>query len=134
MVWQIALNLCFNSLALPLSPAFFAFLASASIFSIQSKVLQPPSSASSSNASRVPEVGGGPSTSILVAGSAGSTSFQVLLGFAISLPGSLPGTSFASAKNKSFLVSLNTGADLALAIAIPSKPICTSTISLTPFF
>ncbi len=38
---------------------------------------------SSANASRVPEVGGGPSTSIFVAGSDEFTSFQVLYGFAI---------------------------------------------------
>ena len=41
------------------------------------KVLQPPSMASSTKASRVPEVGGGPSTSISTAGSDASTSAQV---------------------------------------------------------
>ncbi len=39
---------------------------------------QPPSMASSTKASRVPEVGGGPRTSILLAGRLESTSFQVL--------------------------------------------------------
>jgi hypothetical protein len=47
---------------------------------ISGKVLQPPSIASSTKASRVPEVGGGPSTSILTAGSVGSTSFRSCTG------------------------------------------------------
>jgi hypothetical protein len=45
---------------------------------IQSKVLQPPSIASSAKASRVPEVGGGPRTSMATSGRSGLTSFQVL--------------------------------------------------------
>ena len=40
---------------------------------------------SSTNESRVPEVGGGPSTSILTAGSDLLTSFQVVYGFGISV-------------------------------------------------
>ena len=40
---------------------------------------------SSTNESRVPEVGGGPSTSIFAAGSDLLTSFQVVYGFAISV-------------------------------------------------
>ena len=45
---------------------------------IVEKVLQPPSSASSAKASRVPDVGGGPSTSILRLGSDGSISLHSL--------------------------------------------------------
>ena len=44
----------------------------------QSNFLAPGSMTSSTKASRVPEVGGGPSTSIFSAGRAGLTSFQVL--------------------------------------------------------
>jgi hypothetical protein len=46
------------------------------------KVLQPPSIASSANASRVPEVGGGPSTSMARSGSLSFTCFQVVYGLA----------------------------------------------------
>ena len=44
----------------------------------------------------MPEVGGGPSTSIFSAGSVGLMSFQVLFGLATSLPST--GTSFARAR------------------------------------
>ena len=44
---------------------------------IQSQLLHPPSIASSTKASRVPEVGGGPSTSISTRGRAGSMSLHV---------------------------------------------------------
>ena len=47
----------------------------------QAKVRQPASMYSSANESRVPEVGGGPSTSIFTAGSDLLTSFQVVYGF-----------------------------------------------------
>ena len=60
---------------------------------MKEKVLQPPSSASSANASLVPDVGGGPRTSIFLFGKDGSTSDHFLFGFAISLP-SGPGTVF----------------------------------------
>ena len=54
---------------------------------------------SSTNESRVPEVGGGPSTSIFVAGSDLFTSFHVLYGFGISVVGFAgSGTFLASAR------------------------------------
>ena len=45
---------------------------------IHGNFLQPPSIANSAKASRVPEVGGGPKTSIAVFGNEALTSFQVL--------------------------------------------------------
>ncbi len=44
------------------------------------------------------------------------------------------GTSLASAKYKSFLVSCTVGPLLAFATTIPSKPIFISVISVMPFF
>ncbi len=55
---------------------FFLFVFFSAL--IQANFLAPPSMASSTKASRVPEVGGGPSTSMVLAGNAGLTSFQVL--------------------------------------------------------
>src|SRR6185503_17445730 len=52
--------------------------------SSQANVRQPASMYSSANESRVPEVGGGPSTSIFTAGSDLLTSFQVEYGLGIS--------------------------------------------------
>ena len=57
--------------------ALYAFLSFFFIASMKPKVLQPPSRASSAKASRVPEVGGGPSTTIGLSGRAPFTSFQV---------------------------------------------------------
>ena len=73
------------------------------------KVLQPPSIANSLKASRVPDVGGGPKTSILIFGNEESTSFHVLFGLGISFPPSLlpSGTSLAKAKNTACFVKLN---------------------------
>ena len=68
-------------------------------FLMPAKVLQPASITNSTNASRVPDVGGGPSTSIFLSGSLAFTSFQVLLGFAFrSDPSALAGTSLARAR------------------------------------
>ena len=55
-----------------------AFLASPSSALISANSPQPLSMTSSTKASRVPEVGGGPSTSIAAFGSAGSISLQLL--------------------------------------------------------
>ena len=87
---------------------------------------------SSWNASRVPEVGGGPSTSILRFGSDLSTSDQFLLGFATSLP-SLSGTWSASARKICAIVSFNAGPAFDWAIDSPSKPTLISMMPLTPF-
>ena len=90
----------------------YLFLSDFLIASIHSIVLQPPSRASSAKASRVPEVGGGPSTSILVSGREASISlhFEYGLGTRVSPPfGS--GTSFASARKICWRV-IRTGADL----------------------
>jgi hypothetical protein len=84
--------------------------------------LQPPfSSASSENASLVPEVGGGPRTSILIAGRSGFTSFQVLFGFVINVsePSGL-GISFAYARYRSIVSIAYLFADFELATTIPS--------------
>ena len=83
--------------------------------------LQPPSIASSTKASRVPEVGGGPNTSIFLAGSTGLTSFQVLYGLSIS--SSLPfgfGTDLASARKISLRDTSNCFSALVFARTIPS--------------
>ena len=65
----------------------------------QAKVRQPASMYSSTNESRVPEVGGGPSTSIFTAGSDLLTSFQVVYGFGIRFIGFAgSGTVLASAR------------------------------------
>ena len=84
-----------------------------------SNFLAPPSIASSEKASRVPEVGGGPITSILTAGNSALTSFQVLFGFVINLP-SGPGILAAKAKYRSLRVRLICLAFLELATTIPS--------------
>ena len=81
--------------------------------------LHPPSMANSAKASLVPDVGGGPNTSIFMAGKAALTSFQVLCGFGMSLP-SPAGISFANARNISFRVSSNFSDFLELAKTIPS--------------
>src|SRR5262245_12469802 len=88
---------------------------------------------SSWNASRVPEVGGGPSTSILRLGSDLSISDQLLLGLATSLP-SLSGTWSASARYTCAMLSFMGGPALDWAIVMPSKPILISIRSLAPFF
>ena len=68
-------------------------------FSMPAKVLQPTSITNSTNASRVPDVGGGPSTSIFLSRSLAFTSFHVLLGVAFRLaPSALAGTSLARAR------------------------------------
>ena len=99
----------------------YFFLSRFFIALIQSIFLQPPSSASSAKASRVPEVGGGPSTSIFVSGSDASTSLHFMygLGTRVSPPfGS--GTSFASAR-KICLREIETGSDIReFANTIPS--------------
>src|SRR5438477_369578 len=67
--------------------------------SSQANVRQPASRYNSANESRVPEVGGGPSTSILVAGRDLFTSFQVMKGFGTSALGFAgSGTFLASAR------------------------------------
>ena len=63
---------------MPLKAASKAFLSVFSRAAQAGTFLQPPSIASSTKASRVPEVGGGPSTSIFLSASSGLTSFQVL--------------------------------------------------------
>ena len=81
----------------------------------------------------MPEVGGGPSTSILMFGSDLSMSDQFLFGLATSLP-SLSGTCSASARNTCAIVSLSAGPAFDWAMVRPSKPTLISTMSLTPFF
>ena len=98
---------------------------------IKSNSLQPPSKASSAKASRVPEVGGGPRTSIRTSGRDGSISDQFRKGFGIIFPFA-SGIFLASAKNICFRVSSRFGALRELAITIPSKPILAST-GVTPF-
>ena len=77
-----------------------AFLASASSASTSGNSAQALSITSSTNASRVPEVGGGPRTSIFSAGSEALIWFQVVFGLATILPST--GTSFANASQISF--------------------------------
>src|SRR5687767_7275811 len=85
------------------------------------KALQPGSITSSWNASRVPDVGGGPSTSMFWAGNAGFTCFQVLYGLAIKVSGDEgSGTFLASARNRSLRDSLKFGAPFAFATTMPS--------------
>ena len=81
-----------------------SFLRSPSSASIAANSLQPSFITSSTNASRVPEVGGGPRTSIFSAGSDGSTSFQVWYGLSTSLPPT--GTCLASAVQICFSLSV----------------------------
>ena len=86
------------------------------------------------DAARVPELGGGPRTSIFAAGSDEFTSFQVLYGFAISDCGFAgSGTCFASARYTSRRVSFMFGLFFECASTMPSYPTFTSTISFTPF-
>ena len=86
-------------------------------------------------ASLVPDVGGGPITTIGAAGKAGFTSFHILYGFGLTVsPLGSAGTSFAKARYTSLSVNSRTGPLLALAIAIPSNPTLISVISVTPFF
>src|SRR5262245_1096128 len=84
---------------------------------------------SSTKASRVPEVGGGPSTSIFDSGSDLSISDQFLYGLATILPSTT--TFLASALKISSLVRSTAAPDLELASTIPSKPILIST-GVTP--
>ena len=100
---------------------------------MKGKLLQPPSMASSTKASRVPDVGGGPSTSMSIAGSALLISFQVLygLGTRLSEPSGF-GTSLASAMKISARLMSSCSALTELATAMPSKPISTSITSVTP--
>src|SRR5262245_42069621 len=87
---------------------------------IQGKVEQPFSSTSSAKASRVPEVGGGPSTSILFAGKDLLMSLQFLYGLAISAVGLAgSGTCLASARNSSRREILNRLLLLELANTMP---------------
>ena len=90
----------------------------------------PRAMASSTKASRVPEVGGGPSTSIVTPDSDGSTSRHVLWGLATSRP--FTGMRLARARKRCSRVSTNVGADLALAMTMPSKPNLTSVMLATP--
>ena len=86
----------------------------------QGIVLQPPSIANSTNASRVPEVGGGPIISILTAGKDGLISFQYVYGFDIVSPSTSVGISFAKDINISFNVKSKFSASFEFAITIPS--------------
>ena len=95
--------------------------------------LAPTSMKSSWNESRVPEVGGGPSTSIFTFGSDLSISDQFLFGFGISLP-SAPGTCSARARNTCASVSLSGVPAFDCARTRPSMPTLISTMSVTPFF
>ena len=84
----------------------------------------------------MPEVGGGPSTSILTAGSDASMSLQLRLGFGTIAPSEGPpswGISFASARKSCCRVIEKGSAALELASTTPSKPILTSVMSVTPF-
>src|SRR5690606_14974258 len=83
--------------------------------------------------SRVPEVGGGPSTSIFTFGSDLSMSDQALWGLGTSLP-SGPGICSASARNTCSMVSDLPGPALDMARVRPSMPTLISTTSVTPFF
>ena len=85
-------------------------------------VLHPPSIANSLNASLVPDVGGGPKTSILISGRLEFTSFHVLFGLGMSFPPSAfpSGTSFARAKKISRFDKLNFSPFLEFAMTIPS--------------
>ena len=82
-----------------LHSALYSFLFSFLRAFLPGKVLQPLSMPNSLNASLVPDVGGGPKTSIGRSGKLGLTSFHVLygLGFTV-LPSGSAGTSLASAK------------------------------------
>ena len=92
---------------------------------IDSNVLQPPSNANSANASRVPDVGGGPKTSIFTAGREESISDHIAYGFGINSPAEF-GTSFAKARNICCLVTSILPDFLEFASTIPSKPIFAS--------
>src|SRR4051812_8206747 len=90
---------------------------------------------SSAKESRVPEVGGGPRTSIFTAGNALLTSFHVVYGFAIRDEGFAgSGTVLASARNTSFRVRFSEAPALLCASTMPSYPTLISTTSLTPFW
>ena len=81
----------------------------------------PASITSSTKASRVPEVGGGPSTSILTSGSDGSIVLPGLVGVGDELA-VRSGTSLASARNSCCLVSFDRRGILGLGDDRPSKP------------
>src|SRR5690554_712580 len=109
------------------------FMSFFSIALMKSKVLQPPSIAISTKASRVPEVGGGPITLISRFGRLESISLHFWYGLATSLSPPLgSGTSLARARNTCLRLRSNFSASLELAITIPSAPIFTSVISFTP--
>ena len=100
----------------------------------ESMDLHPPSIASSTNASRVPDVGGGPITSMSISGRSGFISDHCWYGLAISSsPPSGSGTSLASARKISLRLISSTSDSTEFASVMPSKPINTSIISVTPF-
>src|SRR3954464_12871357 len=89
--------------------------------SSQANVRQPASMYSSANESRVPEVGGGPSTSILVGGRDLLTSFHVVYGLGISAEGFAgSGTVFANARYTSLRVRFSELPVLFSAMTMPS--------------
>src|SRR3990167_3716117 len=137
MPTALGLAASFCTIRLSLSPAsdlapssrrvwqIFLYSASSTFFRslIHSKDEQPASIANSTKASRVPEVGGGPSTSILVSGRAGLTSFQVLLGLGTSFGPYFAGMPFAKARKISLGVNCMGAVLTELASTMPSKPI-----------
>ncbi len=100
-------------------------------FLIFGKAFAPSRMTSSTKASRVPDVGGGPRTSIFTFGRLGSISLHILYGLSTIL--SPEGTFAARAKKICFFVSFKSAPAFDCPIAIPSYPIFTSTTSFTPF-
>ena len=109
--WTIRLSFSPASMYAPSSRSvqqisLYFFLSFFFMLMIKAKDSQPLSMASSAKASRVPDVDGGPYTSIFWSGSDGFTSFQVLQGLGISFSSpSGAGTFLARARKMSFLVS-----------------------------